>query len=118
MIGTTARYLLSSAIPDLDGVPIGILLINVSGAFLLGFFLEALDRRGPATDARRKLRLFVGTGIIGGYTTYGTLVMGVVLLLHEGHTLTALSYATGTVVLGVAGALGGTALGRLLEKRS
>ena len=71
-IGTTVRYLLSAAVPTVAGIPLITLVINVTGAFVLGWLLEALALRGPDAGPRRDLRLFAGTGILGGYTTYSS----------------------------------------------
>ena len=68
-IGTTVRALLAAAFPAHDGISWTILAINVVGAFCLGFLLNALARRGPDVGRRRAVRLFVGTGVLGGFTT-------------------------------------------------
>lgn len=113
-LGTAARYLLSAAFPALAGVPVGIFVINLSGAFLLGVLLELLARRGPDIGLRRVARLFFGTGILGGYTTYSTLATDTALLLHDGRTAIALVYALGTVILGAGCTLLGIIVGRRL----
>ena len=70
-IGTLIRYLVETAIPPAaGGFPSATFLINVSGSFALGFLLEFLARRGPDSGRRRRIRLTLGTGVLGGYTTY------------------------------------------------
>lgn len=116
-LGTAARYLLSEAIPHVAGVPLGILAVNLSGAFLLGVLLEMLAPRGADGGGRRSTRLFLGTGVLGGYTTYSALAADSALLLQQGHLVSALLYALGTVILGAGCSLLGILLGRRLTKR-
>lgn len=120
-IGTAARYLLDAAIPDLDlpdigAIPAGILVINLTGAFLLGLLLEVLAAHGPDTGARRNVRLLCGTGILGGFTTYSALATDTALLLHDGHAAAALLYGLGTIIVGAACSVAGMALGRRLSR--
>lgn len=114
VIGTAARVVLDAAIPDVAGIPAGILVINLTGAFLLGLLLEVLARRGPDTGARRNVRLLCGTGILGGFTTYSALAVDTAVLLQTGQAATAVVYGVGTVVVGAASSLAGMMLGRRL----
>ena len=111
-VGTTVRFLLSSAIPDVGGLPLGTLLINLSGAFVLGWLLSALGARGAETERRASVRLFFGTGILGGDTTYRTLAVGSFDLVSAGSVVAGGGYALVTVVLGAALAAAGILLGR------
>lgn len=115
-IGTTARYMLSITIPDLGDIPTGVFIINMAGAFLLGWLLEALALRGPDTGRRRELRLFAGTGIIGGFTTYSALAADTAVLVHSGAILPALLYSVGTVALGAAATTAGILFGQRLPR--
>lgn len=106
-IGTGAREAISLAVPPVGGIPLAILGINVLGAFLLGVLLETLLLRGADTGRRRDLRLFLGTGVLGGFTTYSALAADTGVLLVDGSTAVGVLYAVGSVVLGlVSGALG------------
>lgn len=98
-LGTAARASLTLAIPPADGFPATIMGINVVGALLLGALLEALSRRGAEEGARRRIRLLIGTGFLGGFTTYSALATDSVLLAAGGPVL-ALLNALGTLVLG------------------
>lgn len=111
-IGTAAREAISLAIPPIGGVPVAILGINVVGAFLLGLLLESLLRRGPDAGRRRDLRLFLGTGVLGGFTTYSALAADSSVLLIEGSALVGVLYAVGSVVLGALASWGGIVLAR------
>ena len=88
--------------------------MNVLGAFVLGALLEPLGGRGPDIGRRRALRLTLGTGFCGGFTTYSALANDTDGLLRAGSVGPALAYALGTVGLGlVASALGIAAARRL-----
>ncbi|WIE56749.1 CrcB family protein [Curtobacterium sp. MCLR17_031] len=100
-IGTTVRALLAAAIPAQAGISWTILGINVVGAFCLGFLLDALARRGPDVGRRRAVRLFVGTGVLGGFTTYSTLADDTAQLLDLGRWTAGTGYALLSVVLGL-----------------
>ncbi|ROP60500.1 CrcB family protein [Curtobacterium sp. PhB115] len=100
-IGTAARALLAEAFPAHDGISWVILVINVVGAFCLGLLLDALARRGPDVGRRRTIRLLVGTGVLGGFTTYSTLADDTAQLLDTGRWGAGSGYALLTVVLGL-----------------
>lgn len=99
-IGTAAREGLTLAFPAVDGVPFAILGVNLVGAFLLGLLVEALARRGPDTGRRRTVRLTLGTGVLGGFTTYSALSTDTALLLLDGRWTVGTAYALGSVVIG------------------
>ena len=86
--------------------------INLAGAFVLGALLETLLRMGPDHGHRRTVRLFVGTGVLGGFTTYSALATDTVLLLRDSVT-SGLLYALGTVLLGALATVLGIAVGSL-----
>ena len=81
--------------------------INIGGSFLLGFVLDLLPRLGPDTGGRRVLRLFVGTGVLGGFTTYSALATDAASLTSDGLPLAGLGYALVSVILGVLAAAAG-----------
>jgi len=114
-IGTGAREAISLAIPAVAGVPVSILGINVVGAFLLGVLLEGLLLGGPDAGRRRSVRLLLGTGVLGGFTTYSALAADSGLLLVDGRAPVAIAYALGTVLLGAAASWLGIATARRLR---
>jgi CrcB protein len=122
-VGTGAREALALTFPAAPGtLPVTIAVINVVGSFALGLLLESLLRRGPDAGRLRDLRLLVGTGVLGGFTTYSALAVDTGLLLggHGGGTLglgLGLVYALGSVVLGALAAACGIALGGALARR-
>jgi len=120
LIGTSARYGLGRWFPvGSGGWPVTTFAINVLGALLLGFLLEALIRSGPDTSWRQVVRLGAGTGALGSFTTYSALVVDTDLLLRDGHLLAAVTYALGTVLAGLlATGLGIALAARLGDRRS
>ena len=110
-LGTGARYLLSGIVPHLLRVPVATLLVNLVGAFALGVLLETLTRRGPDQGSRLLVRLLLGTGFLGGFTTYSALAVDIVSLARAGLVGHAIGYATITVVVGGFASLAGMALG-------
>lgn len=117
-LGTSLRYLLEEAFaPPAGQVPWVTFAINVAGSFALGVVLTALAGRPPGR-AHRTLRLCVGTGLIGGFTTYSTFILEVDGLLGGGHVAAGLAYAVGSVLAGVAAATAGVLLGQRLTNRT
>ncbi len=110
-VGTLVRFGVESTIPPAaGGWPFATFLINISGAFILAALLETLSREGPDDGWRRRIRLGVGTGVLGGYTTYSTFMVETALLGGAGHYLIAFGYAAISVGLGVVAAWAGMAV--------
>ncbi len=105
MLGVGARFAIETAWPaHLGGWPWATFVINVTGSFALGFLYAFLGRRGPNVGARRLVRLGLGTGVIGGYTTYSTFAVETARLVEGGAAGIGIGYAVLSVVLGVAAA--------------
>jgi CrcB protein len=112
-VGTTLRHHLGVAFaPEPGGWPWVTFAINVVGSFLLALLLETLIRRGPDAGSRRAVKVGLGTGVLGGFTTYSTFILEADRLVAAGQLWTAGGYAVGSVVAGVLAALGGVALAR------
>lgn len=110
-VGTAGRYGLAHLWPPVDGWPVATLAANLLGAFLLGLLLESLGRRGPEGPLLLRLRLGLGTGVLGGFTTFSSLALETERLLADGRAGVALAYAGGTLVLGYAACLAGVLIG-------
>lgn len=115
-LGTLARYGVGMAIGDVAGLPLGIFVINVVGACALGMLLEALALRGPNSGPRRTMRLLLGTGVLGGFTTYSLLATDVAELLLHGNVLGGLGYGLATLVCGGAATWLGIVLARAMSR--
>jgi CrcB protein len=106
--GAAAREVLEQALPAAgDSFPAATLLINLSGAFVLGVLLEALVRSGDDVGWRHRARLMAGTGFCGSFTTYSTLAVESVQLARHGAWSTAAIY----IVVSVLGGLVAAAVG-------
>lgn len=92
-----------------NGFPFGTLFINLLGSFLMGVVAEYFLVR---TGLPQHLRLFLTTGILGGFTTFSAFSLEIVLLWQRGQAAQAASYAVLSVLLGVAGLLAGVAIAR------
>jgi CrcB protein len=103
--GALARFLLDGAVRSrwAPNFPWATLVINVSGSLLLGVLTGLVLFRGDPTD----LRLIIGTGFCGGYTTFSTASFETIRLLQRGSIAAAVGNMSGTLALTVgAGALG------------
>lgn len=117
VLGTATREGLSLAFPD-AGFPSTIFLINVTGAFALGVLLELLARRGSDAGRRRTARLLLGTGFLGGYTTYSTFAVGATQLMRYAEPGTGWVYAAATVLVGAIATTAGIATGAFVHRRA
>ena len=116
-LGTLARYGLEHGLGNPPGAfPTATFTANVTGAFLLGLLLHALVLAGDDTGARRAARLALGTGVLGGYTTYSSFAVQSVLLAEAAPL--ALAYDAASLVCGIGAALLGTVIaGRIGRAR-
>ncbi len=117
VVGAAAREALEQALPAGNGFPAATLVVNVTGAFLLGVILEVLVRAGDDTGRRRRGRLVAGTGFMGAYTTYSTFAVEADELVGHGHTLLAVVYVAVTVIGGLVAAGAGVTLAAALARQ-
>jgi CrcB protein len=105
MLGATARYELSRALPaPSGGFPWATFCANLSGSYVLAFVLVVLVERLPPT---RHVRPFLAIGVIGAYTTMSTYLVETAVLVKDGHLATAALYGPGSALAGLALAYGG-----------
>ncbi|WP_194291559.1 fluoride efflux transporter FluC [Cumulibacter manganitolerans] len=99
--GCAVRAAVEVALPAGRGFPVGTLMVNLLGAMLLGVLLEVLLIAGDDSGVRRRLRLLLGTGGLGGFTTYSSFAVETVDLLRAGSIGTAVGYTAATLFGGV-----------------
>lgn len=95
------------AVPYSDSFPWGTFAINLAGGLAMGLVAGWFAFRG---EASQQWRLFVATGVIGGFTTFSAFSLEVVLLWERGAALRAVGYAGGSVALSVIALFSGMAL--------
>jgi CrcB protein len=112
-LGSAARHGINLITVQSVGTryPLGTFLINMAGSLLIGVLAElfALRLQLPAN-----LRLFLVTGILGGFTTFSTFSLEIGLMHERGQTGAAIFYAAASVVCGVAAMFAGMHLARQL----
>jgi fluoride exporter len=91
------------------GFPYGTLIINVTGSLIMGLVAAYFAFKG---DATQHWRLFLTTGILGGYTTFSAFSLDAALLYERGAIGSAALYVLGSVVLSIAGLFAGLYLVR------
>ena len=116
-LGAITRYLLSMLVQGYvgKGWPYDILLINVTGAFVLSFVTALADATFLIGPTRR---LFINVGFLGAYTTFSSLALGDVLLFTGGKWLLAALYLACSLVGGVLAIVLGDWLGQTVVTRA
>jgi fluoride exporter len=108
LVGSVARYLLAGWVQNLNGAqfPFGTLTVNVLGSFILGMVMTLSLERGLISP---EVRILLGTGLCGGFTTMSTFSYETVALLQYDNPTAAL----GNIALSLAGCLASVWLGGL-----
>ena len=78
--------------------PIGTFIVNIVGSFLIGVGYVVLVEKAVLPS---EWRLFLITGILGGFTTFSAFSLEMLQMWQEGHVLISIFYATSSVVLGL-----------------
>lgn len=105
-LGTALRYGVAAAF-GFSMLP-ATLTVNIVGAFALAFLFAKLATAHRQSDVRKqKLSLFLGVGLLGGFTTYSTFALDSASLYLSGEAKVALLYGAATLIVGgVASGLG------------
>ena len=111
-IGGTSRYLLSQFIQTRSTIPFpfATLTVNIIGCLLIGVVF-GLSTKGGITP---EWRLFLATGILGGFTTFSAFSYETVHMLQNGQTSSAMAYVLASVLLGLLATFLGFWLGKLV----
>ena len=109
-LGANARYLLGGVISERWGgiFPWGTFVINITGSFILGFFLAFAQER---PWVQPNFRLLFAVGFVGGYTTFSTFTYESVRLAQDGELLLAMANVIGSVLTGGVAVMAGIILG-------
>ena len=111
--GAVSRYLVDDTLTRwLNGTfPIGTLVVNLSGSFLLGIlFALVIERSSLPSDIRAPVMI----GFIGAYTTFSTWMLESARLMEDGAWMLAAANLGGSVLLGLLAVFAGLAVGRAL----
>jgi CrcB protein len=108
-IGSAARYVIGTEIAARIGgrFPLGTLVVNVSGSFLIGLFMTLLTER---LQPHPNWRLLLVTGFLGGYTTFSTFEYETFRAVQDGGRWIGLLNVLGSVLLGYMAVWIGTAV--------
>jgi fluoride exporter len=98
-IGGVSRYLLSQFVQVrfYSAFPYGTLFVNILGCLLIGIVFGLSERGNMSPD----WRLFLATGILGGFTTFSAFSNETVSMLRDGQFLPASIYVAASIVLGL-----------------
>jgi CrcB protein len=110
-IGSICRYLMQVLITRHfpGSFPAGTFLVNITGCFIIGLLFGLSARHTWLTI---EWRLFLITGICGGYTTFSSFSYESIMLFRQGNYLYFLLYVLSSVVLGLLATVGGSMLAR------
>lgn len=113
-IGSACRYVVTVATQNLAGVgfPVGTLVVNVTGSFILGFLMRYSMQSAAVSP---EVRLLLTSGFCGGYTTFSTFSYESARLMEDGAWRTAGAYVLLSVVLSLAGMFLGFRAAQLLR---
>ncbi len=112
-LGAVSRFLMGNAVSKAVGsaLPYGTFVINLVGCFAMGLLMTIIVDRELLPAA---WRLFLCVGFLGGFTTFSSFGYEALMLLTEGRLLAALTYVSGSIVLGLAAAAAGVLCARAL----
>jgi fluoride exporter len=107
-IGAALRYLASLMLAERSGFPYATLAVNLAGGFAMGL-LAAFVLRGVASEG---VRMFVGVGILGGFTTFSAFSLESFQMIERGQMVMAAGYALASVIGSIAALALGFAVAR------
>ncbi len=110
-LGATLRHAINVGCARACGThfPYGTFVINITGSLVMGLIAGYLAFKG---EAAQPWRLFIMTGVLGGYTTFSAFSLDAVLLYERGEFDLAAFYVLGSVAIAIGGLIAGLALMR------
>ncbi len=111
-LGANARYWIGGWVEAYAAgtFPAATFVINVSGSLLLGLLMSGFE----VGIVSQPVRLALGVGFLGAYTTFSTFTHEALRLIESGHLATALWYTLSSVLAGIAACFAGLLIGRQL----
>ena len=97
--------------PIVSAFPFATLAVNALGSLLMGILAGWLVRHG--SESSEQMRLLLGVGVLGGFTTFSAFSLEMVLMIQRGQYLFASLYAVLSFALGISGLLMGLAIMRM-----
>lgn len=112
-VGAIARFYVTKFGNMMLGekIPFGTVLVNIIGSFTLGFIVTLSVHKMVISE---DMKLIIGTGFLGAFTTFSTFSVETVYLMKEGAYLPAAAYVALNLFVGLAMAVGGIALAKYL----
>jgi CrcB protein len=108
-LGAALRFALARALPIQSGWPWATFITNVAGGLLMGLLAAWTLRAGQASET---LRLLLGVGLLGGFTTFSAFSLEMTKMIDQGQGVLAAGYALASVLLALVAVFAGMALGR------
>lgn len=102
VLGCLARYAVSVGVGSMsNGFPLGIFVINIIGSTAMGVLVGVLAKTTP--QYQNEIRLFVATGMLGGFTTFSSFSLDAITLIERGDIILAGAYILGSVLFSLVG---------------
>jgi fluoride exporter len=116
-IGALARFIIGNFISTYvtSSFPWGTFIINITGSFIIGFFLTLISDQIQISP---NWRLAIAVGFVGAYTTFSTFEFEILKLIENNNLHTALLYVTASVLIGFLAVWGGAVTARGASRKA
>ena len=114
-VGAGLRHLLALRLANMaiaSGWPWATFIANISGSLLMGLLAAWLMQTGRAAD--HDLRLLLGVGLLGGFTTFSAFSLEMAMMIERGDAITAFGYAMLSVLIALVAVFAGLSAGRVV----